>query len=95
MTLRMKLNSTKHIWLPAILTVYAVIMAFLGRDIWLVQGDYIRFFGTIIGEAVIIVALSYFLRRKYKLKQRLEMMLPPDTSPDSNVDDKSYSPPGQ
>lgn len=68
----MRLKATKHIWLPLILTVYAVCMAFYSRDILLQQGDYLRFFGTLGCEAVVIVALAYFLRKKYQLQQRRE-----------------------
>lgn len=69
----MKLNDTKHIWLPALLTVYAVIMAFLGRDMLLVKGDYLQFFSIIGIEAAAIIGLSYFLRRKYQLKHEREL----------------------
>ena len=68
----MNLRKTKYIWLPAALLVYALIMAYQGLDILTVQRDYLRFFGTLGAELAVIIALSWFLRRKFELARRRE-----------------------
>lgn len=68
----MNLRRTKHIWLPVLLLLYLGIMAWQGIDILTVQKDYVRYFGTIAAEITVIVALSFFLRKKYLLKQSRE-----------------------
>lgn len=58
--------------MPAIILVYFLFMAWQGRDILLVQGDYLRFYGTVAAELLVIVLLSIFLRKKYQMKQARE-----------------------
>ena len=58
--------------MPAIILVYFLFMAWQGRDILLVQGDYLRFYGTVAAELFVIVLLSIFLRKKYQMKQARE-----------------------
>ena len=68
----MNFRRTKHIWLPALLIVYIIVMAYIGRDTLTVQGDWLRYFGSIAIELAIIVALAVFLRKKQKLQDRRE-----------------------
>lgn len=68
----MNFRRTKHIWLPALLLVYIIVMAYIGRDTLIVQGDWLRYFGSIAAELAVIVALAVFLRKKQKLQDRRE-----------------------
>ncbi len=68
----MNFRRTKHIWLPALLLVYIIVMAYIGRDTLTVQGDWLRYFGSIAAEIAVIVALAIFLRKKQKLQDRRE-----------------------
>ncbi len=68
----MNLRRTKYIWLPALLLIYIIVMAYIGRDTLTVQGDWLRYFGSIAVELAIIVALAVFLRKKQKLQDRRE-----------------------
>lgn len=54
------------------LVVYLGVIAYLNRDTLTVEKDYFRYFGSIAAELVIIVALSYFLRKKFLLKKQRE-----------------------
>lgn len=68
----MNFRRTKYIWLPALLLVYIIVMAYIGRDTLIVQGDWLRYFGSIAAELAVIVALAVFLRKKQKLQDRRE-----------------------
>ena len=74
MTTQTQIKSTRYIWLPALLIVYLAAMAYVGRDMLLVEHNYLRYYGTIGAEVACIVALSFFLRKKYLLKQRREAL---------------------
>mgnify|MGYP005919745901 CR=1 FL=1 len=74
MTTRTQIKNTRYIWLPALLIVYLAAMAYVGRDMLLVEHNYLRYFGTIGAEVACIVALSFFLRKKYLLKERREAL---------------------
>lgn len=66
------IKKDRHVWLPLLLLIYAGFMAWQGRDILLVQHDYLRYFGTIVAEVIIILLLAVFLKRRMKLKQQRE-----------------------
>ncbi len=68
----MNFRRTKYIWLPALLLAYIIVMAYIGRDTLTVQGDGLRYFGSIAIELAIIIALAVFLRKKQKLQERRE-----------------------
>ena len=68
----MSFRRTKYIWLPALLLAYIIVMAYIGRDTLTVQGDWLRYFGSIAIELAIIIALAVFLRKKQKLQDRRE-----------------------
>lgn len=74
MTTRTQIKNTRYIWLPALLIVYLAAMAYVGRDMLLVEHNYLRYFGTIGAEVACIIALSFFLRKKYLLKERREAL---------------------
>lgn len=68
----MFLNKWKYIWLPAILLIYVLYIAWQSRSVLLEDGDALRYFGTIAVEIVIIALLSVAIRRKFRLKQQRE-----------------------
>lgn len=62
----------KYIWLPAILSVYFLFMTFyFGMDL-LRSGENVRFWATVGSELVVLVALSFFLKRREKLRMERE-----------------------
>lgn len=64
-----------HIWVPILLVIYLVGMAYIGRDTLIVQKEYFRYFGTITAELIVILALSFFLHKKFMLKKQREERL--------------------
>ena len=68
----MNFRKTKYIWLPTLLLFYIIVMAYIGRDTLTVQGDWLRYFGSIAVELAVIVALAFFLRKKQNLQDRRE-----------------------
>lgn len=68
----MNFRRTKYIWLPTLLLVYVIVMAYIGRDTLTVQGNWLRYFSSIAIELAIIIALAIFLRKKQKLQDRRE-----------------------
>lgn len=62
----------KYIWLPALLAFYFVFMTvYFGIDL-LRTGEYLRFWGTIIAEMAVLVALVFFLKKREKLHNERE-----------------------
>lgn len=58
----------KYIWLPALLAIYFVFMTvYFGLDL-LRSGENLRFWGTIIAEMVVLIALVIFLKKREKLR---------------------------
>lgn len=56
-----------------VLFIYMCVMAYLNRETLTVYHDYLRFFGTLGAELVVLTLLFFFLRKREKLKrERLE-----------------------
>lgn len=66
------MQNTKTSRKPYIITgalfVYAVVMAVVNRETLTVYHDYLRYFGTIAAEALVLVLLFFFLRRREQLR---------------------------
>lgn len=54
------------------LAIYAIVMAIWNRDTLTVYHDYWRYFGTLAGETVVLVALYFFLRNRERLRRERE-----------------------
>lgn len=62
----------KYIWLPALLAIYFVFMTvYFGLDL-LRSGENLRFWGTIIAEMIVLIALVFFLKKREKLRNERE-----------------------
>ena len=62
----------KYIWLPALLAIYFVFMTlYFGLDL-LRSGENLRFWGTIVAETVVLIALVFFLKKREKLRSERE-----------------------
>ncbi|MCM1490253.1 MAG: hypothetical protein NC095_05440 [Muribaculum sp.] len=62
----------RYIWLPALLGVYFLFMTFhFGIDL-LRSGESVRFWGTVVAELVILVALAFFLKKRERLRRERE-----------------------
>lgn len=62
----------KYIWLPALLAVYFLGMTFyFGFDL-LCQGEAMRFWLTVGAEVVVLVLLTFFLKKREKLRAERE-----------------------
>ncbi|MDE7420081.1 MAG: hypothetical protein K2N35_07715 [Muribaculaceae bacterium] len=58
----------KYIWLPTLLAIYFVFMTvYFGLDL-LRAGENLRFWGTIIAEMVVLIALVIFLKKRERLR---------------------------
>lgn len=55
--------------MTGVLAIYAAVMAFVGRDILLVQHNYLRYFGS-LGAEIVVICLLYFMLRRLMRKQR-------------------------
>lgn len=55
--------------MTGVLAVYAAVMAFVGRDILLVQHDYLRYFGS-LGAEILVICLLYFMLHRLMRKQQ-------------------------
>lgn len=69
---RFDLKQLAHIWVPILLVIYLAAMAYIGRDTLIVQKEYFRYFGSIAAELIVILALSFFLHKKFMLKKHRE-----------------------
>lgn len=62
----------KYIWLPTLLGIYFLGMTFyFGLDL-LRQGEATRFWLTVAAEAVVLVLLTFFLKKREKLRAERE-----------------------
>ena len=62
----------KYIWLPTLLAIYFVFMTvYFGLDL-LRAGEDLRFWGTIIAEMVVLIALVIFLKKRERLRTERE-----------------------
>lgn len=59
----------KSTFIPAMLLVYLIVMAFMGRHI-LKEGEYLEYFGIIIVSLLCIVGLYYTLRAQERARAR-------------------------
>lgn len=53
-----------------LLTVYALVMAYMGRERFLNPSTRLTYILTIAGEAAVLVALYFFLRRRDRQRNR-------------------------
>ncbi len=66
------MRKSKYIWLPLLLAVYFLFMTFyFGIDL-LKAGESVRFWCTVGAELIVLVALSFFLKRREKLRRERE-----------------------
>lgn len=70
-------STPKHYKKPVIIVgalfIYMCVMAYLNRETLTVYHDYLRFFGTLGAELVVLTLLFFFLCKREKLKrERLE-----------------------
>lgn len=62
----------RYVWLPLLLGVYFLFMTFyFGIDL-LKAGEAVRFWCTVGAEILILIALSFFLKKREKLRQERE-----------------------
>lgn len=59
-----------YIVLPVVLLIYAVIMAYMGRENYFDPEQRTTYLASIGAEVVILVGLFFFLRKRYRLRQR-------------------------
>ena len=59
----------KYILLPVCIAIYFVIIAVLNRDEWLVDGNFWSYWGKIAFEIVVLVALSFVIKRRDKYRK--------------------------
>ncbi len=59
----------KSTFIPAMLLVYLIVMAFMGRDI-LKEGEVLEYFGIIVVSLLCIVGLYYTLRAQERARSR-------------------------
>lgn len=66
-------SSKKPAIIVGALFIYMCVMAYVNRETLTVYHDYLRFYGTLGAEIVVLCLLFFFLRRREKLKrERLE-----------------------
>lgn len=62
----------KYIWVPCLLGVYFLFMTiYFGLDL-LRAGDNVRFWSTVSAELIVLLALSFFMKKKEKLRKERE-----------------------
>lgn len=59
----------KHILIPLCIAIYFVIIAVLNRDEWLVDGNFWSYWGKIVIEILVLVALSFVIKRRDKYRK--------------------------
>ena len=59
----------KYIMLPVCIAIYFVIIAVLNRDEWLVDGNFWSYWGKIVIEILVLVALSFVIKRRDKYRK--------------------------
>lgn len=68
----MKTKIKKSTYLPAILLVYLLCMAYIGRDI-LLKGDYLYYFSVFGLSLIIIILLHFSLKKKEKRDEEKQL----------------------
>lgn len=53
-----------------VLSVYAVVMAYIGRDNYYDSAQRTTYLMSVGAEVVILIGLFFFLRKRYRLRQR-------------------------
>ena len=56
--------------ITALLTVYAIVMAYMGRERLFSQSTRLTYILTVAGEAAVLVALYFSLRRRDRQRDR-------------------------
>ena len=59
----------KYILLPVCIAIYFVIIAVCNRDEWLVDGNFWSYWGKIVIEILVLVALSFVIKRRDKYRK--------------------------
>ncbi len=59
----------KSTFLPSILLIYLLVMAYIGRDL-LYAGEYVHYFGVFGISLIVIVILHYTLKKREKMKEQ-------------------------
>lgn len=62
----------RHIIIPAVLFIYACIMAYIGRDALQDPDRKLTYFLTLGAETAILIALYFFLKYRDKLRRERE-----------------------
>lgn len=62
------MKTKKSTWLPLILLVYLLAMAYIGRQ-QVVAGKYLQYFGVLGVSLVVIVLLHFVLKKKERLRE--------------------------
>lgn len=65
-------KSRKHIIIPLCIAIYFVIIAVMNRDEWLVDGNFWSYWGKIAVEIVILVVLSFVIKRRDNYRSERE-----------------------
>lgn len=68
----MNIKDYKHIWLPGILLLYFVIMAWIERENFLIPERRTTFVISVLFEITIIIGLFFALRKKARLQKNRE-----------------------
>lgn len=68
----MKTKIKKSTYLPAILLVYLLCMAYIGKDI-LLKGDYLYYFSVFGLSLIIIILLHFSLKKKKKRDEEKQL----------------------
>lgn len=62
----------KYIWVPCLLGLYFLFMTiYFGFDL-IRAGENLRFWGTVAAELIVLLALSFFMRKKERLRKERE-----------------------
>lgn len=62
----------KYVWLPLVLAIYAAFMAWFNRETVTVHHEYTQYFSTLAVEAVVLVLLAIFLKKRDTLRRQRE-----------------------
>lgn len=62
------MKTKKSTWLPLILLVYLLVMAYIGRQ-QLVTGKYLQYFGVLGVSLIVIVLLHFVLKKKERMQE--------------------------
>lgn len=62
------MKTKKSTWLPLILLVYLLAMAYIGRQ-QVVAGKYLQYFGVLGVSLVVIMLLHFVLKKKERLRE--------------------------